>query len=268
MAISGGREAQGSSDAEYWDQVVAGWQQTPAHRLWRAHSDAVNIRLLRRWLPLGSGRLLKTDLFDEAVGEGLYPELARRAEHVIGVDVSSETVERARARHPGLEARVADVLALPFETAGFDTVVSNSTLDHFEQRDSLVASMAELARVTRSGGRLIITLDNRSNPVIALRTSRQLARLHRWLRVVPYFVGVTCGPRALRRHLSDVGFDVMAVTAIMHWPPQLSANRVVRRGQVPQRDAYLAEVLSREFLERWPTRYLTGHFVAACALRR
>jgi hypothetical protein len=44
----------------------------PAETLWREHSDAVNGALLVRWLAREScGLLLKTDLFDEAMGEGL-----------------------------------------------------------------------------------------------------------------------------------------------------------------------------------------------------
>jgi hypothetical protein len=34
----------------YWDRVIEGWHCSLAQRLWRAHGDAVNIRLLRRWL--------------------------------------------------------------------------------------------------------------------------------------------------------------------------------------------------------------------------
>src|SRR5947209_3922449 len=80
----------GTRDAtsSYWDEVVETWEPSLDHRLWRAHSDTVNSLLLRQWLPGGSGRLLKTDLFDEAVGDGLVPELARRAREVVGVDIS------------------------------------------------------------------------------------------------------------------------------------------------------------------------------------
>lgn len=261
-------EGEKAPDAGYWDDVVSGWQPTPAHRLWRAHSDAVNTRLLQRWLPERSARLLKTDLFDEAIGAGLYPELCRRAQAVAGVDVSPDTVRRARERYPRLEAHRADVLSLPFDSGAFDAIVSNSTLDHFERREDLVRATGELARVTRSGGRLLITLDNRLNPVVALRTSRRLARLHRRLRIVPYFVGVTCGAPGLRRLLDDAGFDVIELTAIMHCPPQLAATRATRGGRRPDERGYLARVLRYEQMERWPTRHLTGHFVAASAVRR
>src|SRR5579875_1795811 len=222
----------GLGDAEpagYWADVLAGWEPSVAHRLWRAHSDAVNTRLVRRWLPTGFDRLLKTDLFDEAVATGLYPELAAKAAHVAGVDLSSEIVDAARRRYPGIDAETASVLALPFPDGSFDAIVSNSTLDHFQRIEMLHSALRELARVMTPGGTLLITLDNRLNPMIALRTTPRLGALHRRLGLVPYFVGVTCGPRGLARALNAAGFRVRELTAIMHCPPQLGAVIAERR---------------------------------------
>jgi SAM-dependent methyltransferase len=250
---------------------MAGWQPTLAHRLWRAHSDAVNIRMLRRSLAGGCSRLLKTDLFDEAVAPGLYPELAERAEEVVGVDLSSAAVRAAKERYPGLRAHVGSVLALPFPDASFDAVVSNSTLDHFERRPLLRHAVGELARVIHPGGELIITLDNRLNPLIAVRTSRPVASLHRRLGIVPYFVGVTCGVRGLSNLLRAPGFRVHDTTAIMHCPPQLAAvvAQHTLRGRAADEveEQHVRRVLRWETMERWPTRHLTGHFVAARAIR-
>jgi ubiquinone/menaquinone biosynthesis C-methylase UbiE len=205
------------------------------------------------------------------VARGLYPELAARAAEVIGVDVSKAAVRASSKRYPELAARVANVLALPFADASFDVVVSNSTLDHFASHSTLRAAVAELARVIVPGGRLIITLDNRSNPIIALRTSRLLGPLRR-LGVVPYYVGATYGPRGLSRLLRDSGFDVGEVTAIMHCPPQLAAHlamcRLAARAGYQNKRRHLRRVLRFETLGQWRTRYLTAHFVAAWAVKR
>jgi SAM-dependent methyltransferase len=256
-------------DGAYWDHIVESWEPTLAHRLWRAHSDAVNSQLLRRWLPAGRGTLLKTDLFDEAVGRGLYPELAARFEAVVGIDVSPAAVRAASDRHPGLDARVGSVLALPFADGSFDVVVSNSTLDHFESHATLRAGIVEIARTIRRGGSLLLTLDNRANPVVAVRTSRMFHPLHR-LGLVPYFVGATHGPRALGTLLGEAGFEVREMTAVMHCPPQLAAALRVRSscdGTVDEH-RHLQRVLRFETLEHWPTSVLTGHFVAALAIKR
>jgi SAM-dependent methyltransferase len=256
---------------EYWDQVVVGWEPSVAHRLWRAHSDAVNIALLRRWLGGGNRSVLKTDLFDEAVGAGLYPELAARAGEVVGVDVSAAAVHAASRRYPDLETLVGSVLALPFPDGRFDAIVSNSTLDHFATHAKLKVAVRELERVLAPGGRLIITLDNRANPIVALRTS-SLSGLFRRLRAVPYFVGATYGPRGLSALLRESAFSVLAETSIMHCPPQVAAELTARLSDSSIADdeatsRHLSRALRFEMMERWPTRALTGHFAAAVALK-
>lgn len=258
--------------SEEWGEVLESWAPTRAHALWRAHSDAVNLALLRRWLPEGGlGRVLKTDLFDEAVGGGLLGELEPRASDVVGIDIAPAVVDTAARRWPTITATAADVRDLAFASASFDLVVSNSTLDHFPSFDSVAIAVGELARVTRPGGRLIITLDNRQNPVVALRTSRALAGLFRRLRFVPYELGATCGRRRLVGLLERSGFAVEATEAIMHCPPQVASKLAERfsNGASAERleERHLRRVLRFESLAEWPTRYLTGHFVAACAIR-
>jgi SAM-dependent methyltransferase len=258
---------------EEWSRTLEGWESTRANALWRAHSDALNIALIRRRLPdQGLGRVLKTDLFDEAVGQGLVGELQARADEVVGIDLAPPVVDAATDRWPGLVGTVADVLRLPFESASFDLVLSNSTLDHFDSADAIADALAEISRVLRPGGRLLITLDNRQNPVVALRTSRALAGLFRRLGLVPYELGVTCGRRRLVDRLDRAGFDVLATEAIMHCPPQIAgklADRLSGDGSAAElEERHLRRVLRFEAMARWPTRYLTAHFVAASAMRR
>jgi SAM-dependent methyltransferase len=252
----------------YWDGVAHDFG-AGRDTLWRAHSDEVNTRLLRCWLPHRSRRALKTDLFDEAVTDGLYPALAERAERVTGIDLSEAAVRAAAARHPGLEALQADVRRLPFGDAEFDALVSTSTLDHFPALGDLLAGVRELHRVLEPGGRLVITLDNRANPVVALRNALPYPLLNR-VGLVPYYVGATLGPRGLRRALVETGFDVLEMRAIMHCPrvPAVVAARVLRRrGERAQR-AFLRSLLAWEALGRLPTAPFSGYFIGAKAVRR
>jgi SAM-dependent methyltransferase len=216
--------------------------------------------------------VLKTDLFDEAVGHGLVGELEGRADEVVGIDLAPPVVEAATARQPGLKGLVADVRRLPFEPGSFGLVVSNSTLDHFDSLDAISEALDELARVLQPGGRLLITLDNRRNPVVALRTSRRFAGMFRRLGLVPYELGVTCGPRRMAALLDQAGFEVEEIEAIMHCPPQVAgklADRLSGNGSAAELvEGHLRRVLRFEALGRWPTRYLTAHFVAATAVRR
>ncbi len=255
------------ADTRYWETVGMAWHAERRQTLWRAHSDAVNSSWLARCLPTRPiERLLKTDLFDEALTAGLYPLLSARARTVFGVDISASTLRAAGARYAHLHGAQADVRSLPFADATFDGVISNSTLDHFESTAEIVAGLEELYRVLRSGGCLFLTLDNLANPVVALRNALPARVLNR-LGIVPYGIGAACGPRRLQRFVRGVGFEVMEVDALLHCPRALAvaAARVVEshRSQVCQR--FLSRLMPFERLARWPTRFLTGYFIAVVA---
>lgn len=256
------------SDREYWDAAAAGWG-AGRQRLWRAHSDAVNRRLLESWLIGGVGRVLKTDAFDEAMGEGLLPALAPRATRLVAQDLSPVVLRRAVDRCPGLVGVVADARALPFGGDAFDTVVSISTLDHFESVDELRLALAELGRILKPSGRLVVTLDNPANPLVAVRNALPF-RLLRLLRLVPYRVGATVGRRRLERLLVEVGFRVHAVEAVLHCPRVAAVAAAAPLGRVRRESVarlFLRWLMGWERLRRWPTRFATGHFVAALAVR-
>jgi len=209
--------------------------------LWRQHADAVNAELVARWLPADPvSRVLKTDLFDEAVGAGLYPCLSARARVVTGIDVSPAVVNAATARYPGLDAKVADVRRLPFEPATFNAIVSNSTLDHFDSFGEIKTSVGELHRVLAPRGDLLLTLDNARNPIVALRGCLPGSAL-RWIGALPAYVGETCGPRALRRLLESTGFEVYELTAVLHCPraPAVAAARLFECATRPTRQRFL-----------------------------
>jgi ubiquinone/menaquinone biosynthesis C-methylase UbiE len=70
---------------------------------------------------------------------------------VVATDISPRMVELARER--GLDARIADVHALPFEEAEFDCAVANAMLYHVD----VDRALGELARVLEPGGRLVAT---------------------------------------------------------------------------------------------------------------
>jgi SAM-dependent methyltransferase len=214
--------------------------------------------------------VLKTDLFDEATAAGLYRQLAARASSVVGIDLSPVIVAAARARHEGLDATVADLRRLPFDAGAFDLVVSLSTLDHFGSRADLLAAVCELRRVLAPGGQLIVTLDNPSNPLVALRNALPFGVVNR-LGLVPYYVGATCNRRSLEHVLAEVGFDVVETAAVMHCPRVLAVpvtRFVERRCSTAARKQWLALLLAFETLAGLPTRWRTGHFVAASAFAR
>jgi len=263
-----GSESPGAPQRRNWEIALAPLLHAPAEALWRRHCDTLNATLFTRWLPAGRcERLLKTDLFDEAMGDGLYPLLAARARSITGVDIAGSVLAAAHARHPALNIVEADVRALPFAANSFDVVVSNSTLDHFAERADIAVALRALERVLRPGGRLLLTLDNLANPAVAVRNALPFALLQR-LRLVDYPIGATLGPRRLRRLLGEVGFAVVESTTLLHCPRAFAVARA-RRLQASATDEahgrFLRGLARWERLSRWPTDVVTGHYLAFCA---
>lgn len=258
-----------------WDGVGAAWRDEPRDRLWREFTDRLQASWIERWLgtvepagPTGCRRLLKTDLFDEVAGRGLIRRVASSARHVTGIDVSPVIVAEAAARNPGLEAVVADVRRLPFADATFDDVFSGSTLDHFDTVADIDVALRELARVLRPGGRIVVSLDNPANPLVAIRNG-PLQGLLRRTGIVPYPVGATVGRRSLEAAIGGAGFVLRESTSLMHCPRVLAVALAGPAGRLrqPKRKAFLRALESCEGLEHWPTRWWTGHFVAVHAVK-
>jgi SAM-dependent methyltransferase len=91
--------------------------------------------------------------------------LEGRVGALAGVDVSEPMISAARARNPWAEYRVAEQGSpLPLPTAGFDVSFAICVLHHVElpRRTEL---LAEMARVTRPGGLVVIFEHNPLNPL-------------------------------------------------------------------------------------------------------
>ncbi len=253
--------------ATYWDHVSRTLQQEQPYRLWRRHSDTVDSRLLARWLPAKkNGRILKTDMYNESLGAGI--RLPRRAVgwNVVGMDIAAEMLKTAR-RVGGHQLLVAtDVTKLAFAENSFDAIFSNSTLDHFPSADQITSSLDECYRILKPGGRLILTMDNPLNPVLALRQALPhwlLVKLH----ITTFYYGKTFSPGRLKRALIDAGFKILNVEMIMHCPrlPAILASRIVDRRASEKTKATFLELIARfEKMSRFPTRFITGYFSAVC----
>ena len=94
---------------------------------------------------------------DVATGTGdLAIELARRVApggSVVGTDFSDAMLERARAKSGAVTWEWADALALPYEDDSFDAATVGFGARNFSDLDR---GLAEMARVVRPGGRVVI----------------------------------------------------------------------------------------------------------------
>lgn len=123
-------------------EQVAAHQDGRAERLATAVADFVPLTGDERALDVGTG------------AGALALALAPRVREVVGVDPVPELLELARERSlPNTEFSEGDGTALPFPDGTFDLTATHRTLHHVGRPDLVVA---EMARVTRRGGRVLV----------------------------------------------------------------------------------------------------------------
>ena len=100
--------------------------------------------------PAGDERVLDVGTGAGALALALAPFVAE----AVGIDVEPELLARARERAPAnVTFEEADATALPFPDGSFDLAGTLRTLHHVHRPELVVA---ELARVTRRGGRILV----------------------------------------------------------------------------------------------------------------
>jgi ubiquinone/menaquinone biosynthesis C-methylase UbiE len=149
-----------------------------------------------------AGELRGRRLLDVAGGDGYWAAQAgRRGARAVCLDIARRKLTfGARLNgHPGLVE--GDALALPFADATFDVVMSVCAIEHF---DDGPAALAEMARVLRPGGDLVMSAD-------------ALTRADRWPGLAArhrerYHVQSTYTGEHLAELLAGAGLDVVRQT--------------------------------------------------------
>src|SRR3954451_4393987 len=91
---------------------------------------------------------------DVATGTGdLAIALAERGADVVGVDFAEKMLAIARQKAPGIDFRTGNALALDFPDDQFDAATVGFGARNFDDLDQ---GIAEMARVVRPGGRVVI----------------------------------------------------------------------------------------------------------------
>lgn len=197
---------------------------------------------------------------DVGCGAGeLVAELAVRSWLVDACDVSDEMLGIVRAR--GLsQVRLhnADVHALPFGDGAFDLVTALGVLPWLH---SPRLGLSEIVRVTRPGGLVIVTADNRRRLTHMLdpRQTPLLSPVRRPLRPLRRRWHSSAGLhrqhdlREFRKLLDDAGLDVLSTRTVGFGPFTLMARPIL-----PERAGFSLNTRLQNLADRDVTLLRTG----------
>jgi 2-polyprenyl-3-methyl-5-hydroxy-6-metoxy-1,4-benzoquinol methylase len=187
-----------------------------AYASWRASTlGAVTEQLERRLLLRLVGDLADQRVLDAGCGDGtLSLAMARLGVEVTGIDADSEMLAAARASADAAGIPVTFVQGrldgLPFPEGSFDVVVAVTVLCFVRDAD---VALAEMARVLRPGGRLVIGELGRWSSWAVIRAIRGRLGHHVWSAVRHRTSG------ELRSLLEASGISPITVRGAVYYPP-------------------------------------------------
>jgi arsenite methyltransferase len=194
---------------QFWDQdkarqqgKVAATHDMVAQR--RAMLDALDLDHGERVLEVGSGNGIFARQMLEIVGA---------SGHVCGVDRSGPMIKLAEGICPHGRFIKGDATDLPVEDQSFDVVTASQLLCFIPDVDK---ALAEMFRVLRRGGRLVILDSDWSSLVWNCRDQALMDRAIRLL-TSPYADAHV--PRTLSRRLIAAGFDITnrQTLTVLNW---------------------------------------------------
>lgn len=141
----------------HFDEIADEYDESlPPHVV--EHYLAKRIAYVEELMPEGS-------VLDVGCGTGVVASrLAGRGYAVTGVDPSAGMLEHLRSADPRVEAVRGSATELPFEDGRFDLTMCVAVMHHIAQPVAVRESLAEMVRVTRPGGLVLVWDHNPRNP--------------------------------------------------------------------------------------------------------
>jgi len=247
-------------EADYWDSVAE--KTKYVNNPFFAHKKRELEKLVSKWLTNAKGRVLKTDLFQEAFS---FDYILFSGSKVTGIDISPKIVWAASKRVRGERFVISDVREMCFKDDSFDIVFSNSTLDHFPEVDK---AMSEIFRVLKPNGKAIITIENKTNPMLYILNKIMKKTLSK-----PFYTEDCYSIFDMKKRMRRIGFRVEKTGAIIHIPPLVPTllNMIYKNRTHRVLGPFLCGVI--RFLEfvgdlETPLNYITGYLVAVMGVKK
>lgn len=132
-------------------------------------AKARHLLAVARRQPGGAGAM---DALDVGCGKGsIHPHLASSFRSLTGVDVAPALLEKAGRANPGVAYHCFDGARLPFDSSRFHLVFAICVLHHVPP-ESWLSFLAEMHRVARPGGLVMLFEHNPWNPLTRYAVGR------------------------------------------------------------------------------------------------
>ncbi len=143
--------------SSHFDAIATVYDESlPAHVV--EHYLGKRTKFVIEHCPQGKG-------LDVGCGTGALAErLAHAGYEMVGIDPSDGMLELLRTRAPAIEAVTGSGMSLPFADDSFDLVLTVAVMHHIADPDDVRETLAEMVRVAKPSGRIVIWDHNPRNP--------------------------------------------------------------------------------------------------------
>ncbi|MDD3626093.1 MAG: class I SAM-dependent methyltransferase [bacterium] len=164
------------------------------------------------------GKILKIDLWNEALNTGILFKLAELGMECFGIDLSENIVRRAKNKSidKGLDLNlfVANLFHLPFSDNTFDYIYSMGTIEHSENYKE---SFSEMSRVLKNNGRILVGVPNLFDPFF----HPLLVKILKLFSIFPFGIEKYFTITELVDIVSKNGFHVIKTGSLQFLPSML-----------------------------------------------
>lgn len=201
---------------------------------------------------------------DIGCGNGTYlAALAARGHTgpVLGADLSAGMLSAARRRAPGAALAVADAAALPVRDGACDVALAAHMLYHVPDPS---AAAAELRRITRDGGRVLVIL-NAADHLLELREAIAAALPGARAGSLREQVNLDNGAALLAAEFSSVARHDFAAELLVPGPEPVEAyvRSMISAQDAPDLAAAVTRLMPRDQSGAFRIRTRTGCLVCA-----